>query len=95
MLVLMETSGGDAKNEIQFCHQCFSVGVFVGEIRLPIQLNFGNRLRNSKLLGRAFFISTGVVYLLLCLNCQWLHSFLTCVSQILVIVACFSVLSFG
>lgn len=32
MLILMETSGGDAKNEIRFCHQCFSVGVFVGDI---------------------------------------------------------------
>lgn len=66
----MEASGGDAKNEILFCHQCFSVGVFVGDIWLPIQLDFGNRLHNSKLLGRALLISTGVVYLLLHLNCQ-------------------------
>lgn len=32
MLILMEASGGDAKNEILFCHHCFSVGVFVGDI---------------------------------------------------------------
>lgn len=70
MLILMETSGGDAKNEIRFCHQCFSVGVFVGDIWLSIQLDFGNRLYNIKLLGRVLLISTGVVYLLLHLSCQ-------------------------
>lgn len=92
ILILMETNGGGVGYEIWFCHRCF---LRVG-ICLPTQLKFGHRWCTTELQGRAFVISTCVVYLLSCLSCRWLHHFLICINRTLIAVAFFvCTLSFG